>query len=313
MIHSLQIDRESGRYDLHDHHTISDGHHHHAPDYSPQAICFGEILFDHIGDQLYLGGAPLNFACYLAQFGASVGMVSAVGRDELGDRALRMLSQADIDCRWVSKSDMPTGVVEVSLIDGQPSYSIVEQVAWDAIPDPGCTGGDLFYLGTLAQRTPENLETAHHISHHHFNHVFLDVNLRQHYYSPQVIISSLSHATFVKMSEEEWPVIAKITASASIEALLTRYGLQGAALTRGENGAELITPGQRFNHPGFPADVVDAVGAGDAFSAVIAAALLQDVPLEIALEAACRVGAYVVSHAGAQVSLPDDMKSLLRA
>jgi len=289
---------------LHDHHqTINESIH------GPQAICFGEILFDHIGDQLHLGGAPLNFAYYLTQLGITVGMVSAVGNDELGNRALSVLEQSGIDCRWVSKSEMPTGVVEVSLIDGQPSYSIVEGVAWDAIPIPECIGGNLYYLGTLAQRTPENFSTAHHIAHHHYKHVFLDVNLRQHYYSPQIIVSSLSHSTFVKMSEEEWPVISKITATASIEALVNKYGLQGAALTKGANGADIVTPEQKLTHPGFPAVVVDAVGAGDAFSAVIAASLLNNIPLESALEAACKVGAYVVSNAGAQVPLPKELKT----
>lgn len=292
---------------------MHDHHHHNINDSSssPQAICFGEILFDHIEDQLHLGGAPLNFAYYLSQLGIPVAMVSAVGNDELGDRALNLLEESGIDCRWVSKSDMPTGVVEVSLIDGQPSYSIVEGVAWDSIPNPVDIGGELFYLGTLAQRSPENSRVAHEISHHHFKHVFLDVNLRQHYYSPQIIISSLSHATFVKMSEEEWPVIAKITATTSLEALITKYALQGVALTKGAAGAEIIIPGQKLVHAGFPAEVVDAVGAGDAFSAVIAAGLLKNIQLETALEAACRVGAYVVSKAGAQIPLPNELKMML--
>ena len=290
-----------------------DDHHHHNTndtDNDPQAICFGEILFDHIEDQLHLGGAPLNFAYYLSQLGISVAMVSAIGNDELGDRALSLLVKAGIDCRWVAESDKPTGVVEVSLIDGQPSYSIIEGVAWDFIPNPVDIGGELFYLGTLAQRSPGNSKIAHNISHHHFKHVFLDVNLRQHYYSPQIIVSSLSHATFVKMSEDEWPVIAKITATTSLEALITKYSLRGVALTKGAAGAEIITSGNRLVHAGFPAVVVDAVGAGDAFSAVIAAALLKNISLESALEVACRVGAYIVSKAGAQVPLPDELRLL---
>ena len=286
--------------------------HSHEPYDGPQAVCFGEILFDHIGDKLHLGGAPLNFAYYLAQLGIATGIVSAVGADELGNRAIKMLYDANIDCRWVAESEMPTGVVEVSLVDGQPSYTIVEGVAWDNIPVPYEIGGELFYFGTLAQRTAVNRETAHSISHHPFKHVFLDVNLRQNYYAPPIIVSSLSHSTFVKMNEEEWPTISRITASPTIENLITRYNLHGVALTKGENGATLMTRRQELSHPGFPAEVVDTVGAGDAFSAVIAASLLLDIPLELALESACRIGAYVVGNAGAQVPLTEELKSLLR-
>lgn len=275
---------------------------------APQALCFGEILFDRIDDQLHLGGAPLNFAYYLAQYRVHVGMVSAVGEDDLGDRALQMIRKAEIDDRWIARVGYPTGIVEVSLSNGQPSYDIVENVAWDNIPVPSQIDGELFYFGTLAQRTRTNCETAYNLSHHNFNHVFLDVNLRQRYYSPSIIVSSLSLATFVKMSDEEWPVISGIAGVSTVAELLSRYEIAGAAITKGDKGAELVAGGNITRNTGYAAEVIDAVGAGDAFSAVMAAALIQNVPLEHALDTACRVGAYVVNHSGAQVILPDELK-----
>ncbi len=278
---------------------------------APRAVCFGEILFDRFEDADYPGGAPLNFAWYLRQFGVSVAMVSAVGRDSLGDAAIALLERAGIEARWVGRRPEPTGTATVSLHDGQPTYEFTQDAAWDHIEPPAAPtlAGELVYFGTLAQRSAANRAALAQMLASPFRHRVFDVNLRPGCYSDKIIADGIARATIVKMNQDEWPVIRRVVGAETPAQFVERFGLAAAVVTMGSEGAELHTPGQAFRAPGSPALPADTVGAGDAFCAVMAAAAIRCIDLGRAIPVACDAGAFVASRRGAQVDLPAGLRT----
>jgi len=278
---------------------------------TPRAVCFGEILFDRFADADYPGGAPLNFAWYLCQFGVSVAMVSAVGRDSLGDTAIALLERAGIEARWVGRRPEPTGIATVSLSDGQPTYEFTQDAAWDYIEPPlaPTLAGELVYFGTLAQRSAANRASLARVLASPFRHRVFDVNLRPGCYSDEIIADGIARASVVNMNRDEWSVIRRVAGLETPAQLVERFGLAAAVVTMGSDGAELHTPGQAFRARGAPVLPADTVGAGDAFCAVMAAAAIRGIGLGRALPVACDAGAFVASRRGAQVDLPAGLRA----
>ncbi|MBM3264604.1 MAG: carbohydrate kinase [candidate division Zixibacteria bacterium] len=275
---------------------------------SASCLAFGEILFDCFEDSARLGGAPLNFAWNLRQFGVRVGMVSAVGRDDPGAEALRFLHEKDIDTSFVRVVEAPTGTVTVRLLAGEPQFTIHDDVAWDQIETPVLAEPpDMVYFGTVAQRTEDNRTALRRLLDVPSLHRFFDVNLRQHYYTETILLDGLQAATIVKCNETEWETLRQITGADTPSDLLRRYDIRVFALTRGAAGAALYTADgmTAVSVPTVP--VVDAVGAGDAFSATLAAGVLAGVTPERIVTVACAAGAAVVRQAGAHVLLPADV------
>lgn len=247
----------------------------------------------------------MNCAWHIRQLGADVAMVSAVGNDDLGMASLATLNTSGIDCTHVAIRPESTGIVDIMLTNGQPDYTIRENVAWDCIPRPKADfSGELLYFGTLAQRTQKNRATLNALISQPFTHRFFDINLRQEYYSREIICAGLSHATVVKLNEEERASVCSMLQIDDQRELIERFNLHALIVTLGELGAELFTPDQHVTSRAAPVVLVDAVGAGDAFSAVMCVALMNQTSLSEALQKACDVGAYVVQHRGAQVELP---------
>jgi fructokinase len=278
-----------------------------------QAISFGEVLFDVFEDGAHLGGAPLNFAWYLRQFGVPVAMVSAIGRDEYGVRVQATLARAGINQTWLAVRDEPTGSVDVKLVDGQPAYTINTGVAWDVIELTGELPARpaLLYFGTLAQRTDVNRATLRRLLALDPPQRFFDVNFRMHFYSDELVLEGLRNSTIVKLNEDEWTVLKGITKLGEPLDVVRQFGLQALIVTQGERGASLFTAGREYTANCPPVTLVDAVGAGDAFSAVMAAAAIRGVPLERALPLANEVGAFVVGRRGAQAELPVELRRAL--
>ncbi len=277
-----------------------------------QAIAFGEIVFDRFEDSVCIGGAPLNFAWYLRQFGIRVAMVSAIGRDELGDIALRRLDEAGIETSGVSRRSEPTGTVDVRLVNGEAEFTINEGAAYDTIELRGNTADmrpALVYFGTVAQKTEVNRATLRRLWASGPRHRLYDVNLRQHHVSPEIVIAGLKEATLLKLSDEEWTVIRGMTSQHAPAELLEPFGLAFIALTRGSRGAILYGRGKEIHQQSPPANVVDTIGAGDAFAAALAAGVMGNAKPEHTLHVACTAGAAVVEHRGAQVELPDALRS----
>ena len=273
------------------------------------ALVFGEVLFDCYQDRVCMGGAPLNFAWNLRQFGVCVEMASAVGRDDLGDQIRDVLRSADIGQDWVVDQPQPTGTVDVLLTNGEPDYTINENVAWDNIELKKIPQDQprLLYFGTLAQRTECNQVALQRLMQLQPRHRFFDVNLRQHYHSPDILLNGLRWATILKASEDEWKMISQLVGRSQPPQLLVDFDLDMIAITHGAEGAELYIPDQMFKSQAPEVSVIDAVGGGDAFSAVLAAGVMLDADPVRMLDAACIAGAAIVQQRGPQQILPTEV------
>jgi len=251
----------------------------------------------------------LNFAWHLRQFGRRTAMVSAVGKDRLGGNVRGFLTRADIIQDWVTDRPEATGTVTVSLHDGEPTYTIHQNVAWDHIqrPDPLPGKPDLVYFGTVAQRTDGNRETLRQLLASTPRHRLCDVNLRPPFYSEETVLESLRQATIVKLNDEEWPIVQRMTGLDAPPDLLESFDLDLVALTRGGAGAELYLAKGTHHEGGQAVAVVDTIGAGDAFSAALAAGVLVGADPGTMLSVACSAGTAVVQQRGGQGRLPGEV------
>ena len=278
----------------------------------------GEVLWDMLPTGRKLGGAPANFAYHARALGLKSSVVSCVGDDELGREIAKRLTGFGLgtECLAVS-SQAPTGTVDVEIDPrGQPTFVIHENVAWDAIPwgvELSRLAGriDAVCFGSLCQRSEGSRTTVRRFlagTRTECLRVF-DINLRQSYYSADVIRRSLEAANVLKLNDDELPVVARLLdlrgdEDARLVSLARTFGLRAAALTKGAHGSVLRTVTERSEHPGIAVDVVDTVGAGDAFTASMVLGLLQGRGLGATNAMANRLGAAVCSREGATPSLP---------
>jgi fructokinase len=298
-----------------------------GPQFNPVVIGLGEVLWDLLPAGKQLGGAPANFAWHAQQLGARSAVVSAVGRDPLGDEILARLRAMELDGSHVSVDDThPTGTVSVTLdLAGVPNYVIHEDVAWDFIPAGGpldelARRADVVCFGTLAQRSEASRQAVRKFlfeTRADCLRVF-DINLRQRFYDRHVIEASLARASVLKLNDQELPAIAKLLTLPRDEAGAVRMLFRGlvnlrlVALTRGSSGSTLFArDGVVSHHPGVGTTLVDTVGAGDAFTATLAIGLLRGRPLDHINEVANRVAAYVCSQPGATPPLPAELVASL--
>ncbi len=276
-----------------------------------EAVVFGEILFDVFADRECLGGAPLNCGWYLRQFGIEVQMVSAIGKDQRGQEAEQLMREAGIGLDLTARRDEPTGHVTVKLSNGEPDFTIHEGVAWDHIEpaDGGAPKADLLYFGSLAQRTKVNRETLKWLLGNGAEYRLFDVNLRQNYYSPEILRDGLAAASLLKCNHEEWEVLKEVASVDKPSELAERFGIPAVVITRGAAGADLYLPDEAIHAQSKASDVVDTVGAGDAVAAVLGAALIKGRDLPEAIGLAMEAGAFVVGQRGAQTELPEELKA----
>lgn len=280
----------------------------------PTIVGFGELLWDLLPSGAQLGGAPGNFAYHAHVLGSDTYIVSAVGRDELGTRALDQLCRAGLSTRFIVRhSDMPTGTVNITLNTvGQPTYTIVENAAWDAIPQTPdilalATIADAVCFGSLAQRSAISRDTLHSFLRNTRSDCLriFDINLRPPHFTDHIVLESLTFATLLKLNDEELPHLAAMLGCGSDETsvshhLFEHYSLQSIVLTRGAQGATLISREERIDLSGqAPAQLTDTVGAGDSFTAAFITALLHGKPpRESGARAICHAS-YVCSQPGA--------------
>jgi len=276
-------------------------------------IGIGELLWDLFPSGKQLGGAPSNFS-YITNLLGDTGIpASRIGNDALGDEAVQHLSQLGVTTNYLQRDGTcPTGTVNVALdSSGQPSFEILRPVAWDffewtPVWQRLAEQADAICFGSLAQRASESRSTIGHFlcaTCPDAVRVF-DVNLRQNFYSKDVIKESLGRATIVKLNHDELPVVTRLLGwehhgeKESAGRLLSFAGMKVVCVTRGVHGSLLITRDRCSEHPGFKVKVVDTVGAGDAFTAALLHSYLRAEPLDRMNENANRVGAWVASQAG---------------
>ena len=266
-------------------------------------VSFGEILYDIFPDQSHLGGAPLNFSVHLHQLGTDVQLVSAVGNDTPGKQAIERVSAIGLDTSSIALLDTPTGKVTITLDEKMiPSYIFDNNSAYDHIPEPENFkfDADLLCFGTLAQRNTDSRNTLKNLLEKFQGKVFCDVNLRQKFYSKELLFDSLNASNMVKVNEDELPEIAAFfDVEATSQALAEKFDLEMVIFTKGAAGCEIWYKGNNYCSPAPKTTVISTVGAGDAFSAGFLASFLKDQNIPQAIQAANRKAAEVLALEGA--------------
>ena len=279
-------------------------------------VSIGEVLWDVIEGQEYLGGAPFNFAAHMRRLGHAVFFVSGVGRDQRGERVLQKMTGLGLSTEYVSRvEEAATGWVEVTLdARGQPRFIIHRPAAYDfaglselELQRLASERPDWIYLGTLMQMSPQAKSlTMSLLACNKSARRFYDVNLRPECYEAGLVRELMSQATVVKLNEEEAAEIARMferPRPAALEQFCRSYshefGWEAVCVTRGARGCVLLIGDEYIEANGYQVEVADTVGAGDAFAAAFLHGLgCGWAPARIA-DFANRVGALVASRRGA--------------
>ena len=280
----------------------------------PIIIGIGELLWDMLPSGKKAGGAPINFVFHASDARVEGYAISAVGKDPLGDEMMAEIEKAGIR-HHIARVDYPTSRVEVELTDGIPSYRIIEGVAWDHIPlidsmRSLAKKADAICFGTLAQRSNESRNTIRTM----LSMLpvsacrVCDINLRQHFFSKEIIEESLEACNVLKLNEEELAVLKKmldipeLDVKACCRWLLEKYALRFMILTAGADYSLILAPGIESHIKTPRVKVVDTVGAGDAFTGAFIAAILQGKSLQEAHRSAVDRSAFVCTQSGAWVT-----------
>jgi len=281
-------------------------------------LAAGEILFDHFPGYSRVGGAPFNFACHLAALGFDVRFLTRVGTDDEGARAREMIAAKGIPGDLVQVDDvLPTGAVTVELDGrGNPTFDIRTGVAYDHIAltaeaVDAARHASMIYFGTLAQRTDRGAHTVDRLleAARTGTRLFYDINLRPRCFGDDVIARSLHRCGILKLNIEELRHLMGMHGYDGDEAefpgfLAGKYSIDTIALTRGDRGSALFTGDGSWEAPmAGDVEVVDTVGAGDAYAAVLAACILAGLDPGTTVRTAARFAAKVCGIPGA---LPDD-------
>ena len=287
-------------------------------------VGMGEALWDVLPEGKKIGGAPANFAYHVSQFGLPSRVVSAVGEDKLGTEILDNFREKKLNC-MIERVPYPTGTVQVELDSaGVPCYDIKEGVAWDNIPYTNaleglarCTRAVCF--GSLAQRSIVSRETINRFldampTTDETLKIF-DVNLRQSFYTKEILCNSFQKCNILKINDEELVTVSRMFGYPGIDLqdkcwiLLAKYNLKMLILTCGVNGSYVFTPGNVSFVETPKVEVADTVGAGDSFTGTFVAALLKGKSVREAHELAVAVSAFVCTQNGAMPVIPDYLKA----
>ena len=284
-------------------------------------VGLGEALWDCLPEGRKLGGAPANFAYHTSQFGNEAYAVSAVGNDELGDETIQAFEEKKLNYA-LPRVDFPTGTVQVTLDgDGIPSYDIKEGAAWDNIPftpelEALARRSRAVCFGSLAQRSEVSRQTIYRFldsTPKDCLRIF-DINLRQNFYSKEIIRESLRRCNILKINDEELVIIGRMFGYPGMDfenkcwLILGKYNLDMLVLTCGVNGSYVFSKGAMSYYETPKVKVADTVGAGDSFTGSCVASLLAGKPVAEAHRIAVNVSAYVCTQNGAMPQLPEELK-----
>lgn len=286
-------------------------------------VGLGEVLWDCLPEGMTLGGAPANFAFHAAQYGCYGVVASAIGCDTNGNKLLVKLEEYGLQ-HVIARTDKQTGIVDVKFdTPGCPRYDIIEDVAWDVIPFTEAMlqlaqRCDAVCFGTLAQRSKQSRATIYE---------FLDAmpdkslrvydaNIRQHFFSENVITESLKRCDVLKVNDSELALFCSLFGidgqdiETKCRILIEEYSLNMIILTCGDKGSYVITKNEESFIPSTQVDVVDTVGAGDSFTAAFIAAVLDGRSLIDAHRFAAAVSEYVCTQTGATPQWNDVLMSI---
>jgi len=289
-----------------------------------QMLGIGELLWDCFPDRRTPGGAPANVAFHAQQLGLKAAVASRIGEDELGQEICEYLVAQGLSTDLIQRdSKHATGTVTI-VPGANASYTFLENSAWDFLEPTlslldAVRSAKAICFGTLAQRRSSSryaiekcLQAASKDC-----HIVYDVNLRPPFYTKETIFKSIERATVVKVNEDEVKSLAQMLEFQShdevrfAKGLLDRYRqLQMVCVTRGGRGCLAVTVEDLIEIPGNPVEVVDTVGAGDAFTAAVVFGLCERWPLVETLDLANRFGALVASRPGAMPLLKAELMVL---
>ena len=289
-------------------------------------VGMGEALWDVLPEGKKIGGAPANFAYHVSQFGFDSRVVSAVGHDDLGDEILKVFKEKQLK-HQLQTVNYPTGTVQVTLDDnGIPCYDIKEGVAWDNIPFTDdlkrlALSTRAVCFGSLAQRNEVSRTSINRfldtMPDGEGQLKIFDINLRQGFFTKDIIRDSCQRCNVLKINDEELVTISRLFGYPGIDLqdkcwiLLAKYNLKMLILTCGTNGSYVFTPGVVSFQETPKVPVADTVGAGDSFTATFTAALLKGKSVPEAHKLAVEVSAYVCTQSGAMPELPQVLKDKL--
>lgn len=285
-------------------------------------IGMGEALWDVLPEGKKIGGAPANFAYHVSQFGLPGMAVSAIGDDALGKEIRENFTSKGLK-HHLATVPYATGTVQVELDpNGVPQYEIKENVAWDNIPwtpelEEIARNTKAVCFGSLAQRNVVSRETIGRfldtMPHGEDSLVVFDVNLRQGFYTKEILCESMQRCNVLKINDEELVTVSRMFGYPGIDLqdkcwiLLGKYNLKMLILTCGINGSYVFTPGNVSFQPTPKVEVADTVGAGDSFTAAFVASILKGKSVVEAHNLAVRTSAFVCTQNGAMPTLPREL------
>ncbi|MFW5730617.1 MAG: carbohydrate kinase family protein [Desulfonatronovibrionaceae bacterium] len=278
-------------------------------------IVFGEVLFDFFPDgRKVIGGAPFNLTCHLRGMGLDPVFVSRIGDDDPGREVVRVMDSWSISAAGLQRDDSRiTGLVRVKIEDDEPSYEIKNNVAYDFIENPPAEvvqsqGLKLLYHGTLAARNPVSASTLYQLCSMEKTQVFCDINLRDPWWSKELIMDILGWSAYLKVNLDELHRISAMTGlvrgrewQEMAAALQEKFQFKCLIVTLGTKGAALFPRDGEWLHLPAPRaeDFKDSVGAGDAFSAVVILGITRGWDWKGILKNAVSFAAQICSNQGA--------------
>lgn len=282
-------------------------------------VGLGEALWDCLPEGKKLGGAPANFAYHAGQFGFDTLAVSALGEDALGEETIAALEDRRLSY-LMPRIPYPTGTVQVTLDEqGIPTYNIREGVAWDNIPftpeiEQVARSCQAVCFGSLAQRSVVSRETIGKFLDATPDDCvkIFDINLRQSFFTKEIIEASMRRCNILKINDEELVVVSRMFGLPDLDEekrckrLIQEYNLDILVLTCGTNGSYVFTADRSYYQPTPKVEVADTVGAGDSFTGSFCAAILKGKPIHEAHALAVKVSAFVCTQNGAMPPLPQD-------
>lgn len=288
-------------------------------------LVYGTILFDHIKNEYFIGGCHTNVAAHCAKLGMDTTMVSCVGEDDLGRRAVEWMKSIGIHTEYIrTDSSHPTGRVEVELSDLEnPRYLLLDDVAYDyvrveeeSLRKLESQEFDFLYFSTSEQRHQISADTLYKLLDSlRVRNRFCDLNIRENCYTMPRILTSLERTDILKVNEEELEFLATCVLKEhrgeqkAVKALMQTYSIRIVIVTRGERGASAYEKGRRIDMAGVPTKVADTIGAGDGFSAAFINKYAGTGDIEAALRAGVYMGSYV---SGRRAAIPEYTEEILR-
>ncbi len=285
-------------------------------------VGLGEALWDVLPEGKKLGGAPANFAYHAAQFGLDTIAVSALGEDALAEETTAALKEHHLNY-LMPRVPYPTGTVQVTLSgEGIPAYDIKEDVAWDNIPFNAemqeiARNARAVCFGSLAQRNAVSRESIRKFLDATPDDCLkiCDINLRQQFYSKEILEDSFRICNILKINDEELVVVSRLFGYEGLdmretcEKMVRDYRLKMLVLTCGTNGSYVFTDDGLMSYQDTPkVEVADTVGAGDSFTGSFCASVINGRSVQEAHKTAVQVSAYVCTQNGAMPVLPDSLK-----